>query len=80
MCRAQDGYALGEGVGEGSFEVAFEAHAGSQQATLESGLVAYIATGGNSVRAKRDLSVIASRARWPWACLFKAKNTSFAPY
>ena len=42
----QDGYALGDGVGEGTFEVTFEAHAGSQQATLASGQVAYIATGG----------------------------------
>ena len=41
----QDGYALGEGVGEGEFEVAFEANAGSQQATLHAGQVAYIATG-----------------------------------
>ena len=43
--RLQDGYALGQGVGEGEFEVAFEANAGSQQASLEKGQVAYIATG-----------------------------------
>ncbi len=48
--HAQDGYALGEGTGEGEYEVAFEANAGSQQATLEPGQVAYIATGRTDER------------------------------
>ena len=50
----QDGYALGEGAGEGEYDVAFEANAGSQQATLEPGQVAYIATG--SMRRKGCLT------------------------
>ena len=44
-CPVQDGYALGKDAGEGEFAVAFEANAGSQQARLEPGQVAYIATG-----------------------------------
>ena len=54
LCRTQDGYALGEGVGEGNYEIAFEAHAGSQQATLAAGQVAYIATGGTAPGQRRD--------------------------
>jgi hypothetical protein len=63
FCRTQDGYALGEGAGEGSFEVAFEAHAGSQQATLASGQVAYIATGGRDIVAEPSGEI--SSREWP---------------
>ena len=41
----QDGYAVCEGDGVGEYEVTLEAHAGSEQATLQKGGVAYIATG-----------------------------------
>jgi len=52
----QDGYALGEGAGEGEHAVAFEANAGSQQASLESGQVAYIATGSMQRKGSSSLS------------------------
>lgn len=48
VLERQDGYALCEGDGVGEYEVAFEAHAGSERGALEAGRVAYIATGAIS--------------------------------
>ena len=52
LSKMQDGYAVIASDGPGEYVVAFAAHAGHQQPHLESGSVAYITTGQQSVRPK----------------------------
>ena len=49
LSAMQDGYAVLASDGPGEYVVAFSAHAGHQQPQLESGSVAYITTGEQSV-------------------------------